>query len=87
MNAPNATPGASDTATLTVRELHVQYGNTQVLRGVTLHANVGEICAVMGATQDKATAKRRVAHWVRNNGLCEVLADLRFLIAYPSVFE
>ena len=50
------------TPTLSVRDLHVQYGDTHVLRGVTFHANVGEVCAVMGVSgAGKTTVLRSIA--------------------------
>ena len=64
MNTPNETSrkSAPETATLSVRDLHVQHGNTQVLRGVTFHANVGEVCAVMGVSgAGKTTVLRAIA--------------------------
>ncbi|MEP6832695.1 MAG: ATP-binding cassette domain-containing protein [Gemmatimonas sp.] len=64
MSTPNATQGAtvSSTATLSVQDLHVQHGNTHILRGVTFSANVGEVCAVMGVSgAGKTTVLRSIA--------------------------
>jgi len=64
VSTPNATPpgSGSEIATLSVKDLHVLHGNTPVLRGVTFHANVGEICAVMGVSgAGKTTVLRSIA--------------------------
>ena len=64
MSTPHVTlrEPVSQTATLSVKNLHVQHGNTPVLRGVTFHANVGEVCAVMGVSgAGKTTVLRSIA--------------------------
>lgn len=62
-SANSAHTDSSDTsATLSVRNLQVQHGNTQVLRGVTFNANIGEVCAVMGVSgAGKTTVLRSIA--------------------------
>lgn len=48
--------------TLQVRDLHVDHKGHHVLRGVTLAANVGEVCAVMGVSgAGKTTVLRSIA--------------------------
>lgn len=50
------------TPTLSVRDLHVDYKGHHVLRGVSLAANVGEVCAVMGVSgAGKTTVLRSIA--------------------------
>ncbi|MEO7361664.1 MAG: ATP-binding cassette domain-containing protein [Gemmatimonadaceae bacterium] len=64
MSTPSTIPRESlpAAATLSVQNLHVQHGNTAVLRGVTFDANVGEVCAVMGVSgAGKTTVLRSIA--------------------------
>lgn len=62
MNAANESSTNATTHTLSVRDLHVQHGAQSVLRGVTLHANVGEVLAVMGVSgAGKTTVLRSIA--------------------------
>ncbi|MGV3709310.1 MAG: amino acid ABC transporter ATP-binding protein [Gemmatimonas sp.] len=56
MSATESTPA------LSVRGLHVEHSGHVVLRGVSLSANVGEICAVMGVSgAGKTTVLRSIA--------------------------
>ena len=45
---------------LDIHAIIAGYGETQILRGVTLNVNAGEIVAVLGANGNRDTSKRRM---------------------------
>nr|HMQ58795.1 ATP-binding cassette domain-containing protein [Rhizobiaceae bacterium] len=85
LRASGATAGVTFAARLTFEDIHLSFGETETLRGVTLTAEPGEILCLLGPSGSGKTSLLRIAAGIQPQTSGRVLLNERE-IAGPDIF-